>query len=551
MKIQAEAGDPKGHAFREISAGEPERCVHCGLLAPAFRKSRKKIPCVPPEWRIFEKSEPDESDKWAAYHADSLAAKFFRSEDDTKSFLGADAGDGQNNRDQGWRGPIPILSLASTVGAPFDWESLNSFLPQRKIPPRVRSLPLKQKIDRTLNQMDGEPSCFLCDFVEIERDAIRREGHEYEGRIIKGLGHQMAFVVRDLLGSLRQTFPTLPGEAVADFLTSFNVFKHLRNFAERLKADPSLQTVLIRWDVSAALDFIQRQIASRAHTIRSQVESRPPAKGSVEIFEAPQPGVAAFLPPAGDEQMLTYPYGNLDAAGLNQDTPSFPKLREHLSRLGSSDDDLLKVEAGILDAEATLTRLLQGNRKEGEDFHAYLDPLFGVFAALFSESDWDESVEKTVLELLSDALIERVQSFKPPGGPERTADLSVPFGSFWVPAWFPAHLKRELTVPIKLWRAGAIRARLNRAGDRAETPGNAAPAGQQRGDGVQERAERRRAVVMPILAKKNWKRGKWATKAGVGKNSVYGYLNGSRSLSDANRKAMAEVLGLKPEQLPK
>jgi len=55
---------------------------------------------------------------------------------------------------------------------------------------------------------------------------------------------------------------------------------------------------------------------------------------------------------------------------------------------------------------------------------------------------------------------------------------------------------------------------------------------------------------MPILASKRWKRGKWATKAGVGKNSVYEYLDGRRTLSDENRKAMAEALGLEPTDLP-
>jgi hypothetical protein len=55
---------------------------------------------------------------------------------------------------------------------------------------------------------------------------------------------------------------------------------------------------------------------------------------------------------------------------------------------------------------------------------------------------------------------------------------------------------------------------------------------------------------MPILASKRWKRGRWATEAGVGKNSVYEYLDGRRTLTDENRKAMAEVLGLKPTDLP-
>ena len=64
------------------------------------------------------------------------------------------------------------------------------------------------------------------------------------------------------------------------------------------------------------------------------------------------------------------------------------------------------------------------------------------------------------------------------------------------------------------------------------------------------RATARQATVMPILKGKRWTRGKWAAKAGVGKNSVYEYLDGKRRLSTANRKAMAEVLGLTPEGLP-
>jgi hypothetical protein len=63
-------------------------------------------------------------------------------------------------------------------------------------------------------------------------------------------------------------------------------------------------------------------------------------------------------------------------------------------------------------------------------------------------------------------------------------------------------------------------------------------------------AEARKAVVLPLLARKDWRRGRWATEAGVGKNCVYEYLEGKRRLSSPNRKAMAEVLGLKPEELP-
>jgi len=61
----------------------------------------------------------------------------------------------------------------------------------------------------------------------------------------------------------------------------------------------------------------------------------------------------------------------------------------------------------------------------------------------------------------------------------------------------------------------------------------------------------RQAFVMPILTARGWSRGKWGTKAGVGKNCVYEYLDGKRRLSPPNRKAMAEALGLKPKDLPK
>jgi hypothetical protein len=69
-------------------------------------------------------------------------------------------------------------------------------------------------------------------------------------------------------------------------------------------------------------------------------------------------------------------------------------------------------------------------------------------------------------------------------------------------------------------------------------------------ESVDERSERRRAVVMPILLLKRWTRCRWAAEAGVSKNSVYDYLSGERNLSIENRRAMAEEIGLSPEELP-
>jgi hypothetical protein len=70
-------------------------------------------------------------------------------------------------------------------------------------------------------------------------------------------------------------------------------------------------------------------------------------------------------------------------------------------------------------------------------------------------------------------------------------------------------------------------------------------------DPVSDRAQRRQAFVNPILKAKPWKAGKLATVAGVSKNSVYQYLDGTRAkISDENRKAIADALGVNLVELP-
>ena len=70
-------------------------------------------------------------------------------------------------------------------------------------------------------------------------------------------------------------------------------------------------------------------------------------------------------------------------------------------------------------------------------------------------------------------------------------------------------------------------------------------------EAIAERAARRQAVVDPILKERRWKHGRLATEAGLGKNSVYEYLDGTRvQITAENRKAIAEALGLRPDELP-
>jgi hypothetical protein len=76
------------------------------------------------------------------------------------------------------------------------------------------------------------------------------------------------------------------------------------------------------------------------------------------------------------------------------------------------------------------------------------------------------------------------------------------------------------------------------------------PSDTERAD-IADRAAKRQMVVNPILEKKRWRRGRLVTESGLGKATVYGYLDGTRSwITPENRRAMADALGIETETLP-
>jgi hypothetical protein len=112
---------------------------------------------------------------------------------------------------------------------------------------------------------------------------------------------------------------------------------------------------------------------------------------------------------------------------------------------------------------------------------------------------------------------------------------------------FDMRLRSHLSNRLAFWEAKAHRRLAEQTGEPG-TPGLDMTA--DKDSSPSSRGQARQAIVMPILKSKRWTRGKWATKAAVGKNSVYEYLDGRRTLSASNRNAMAEALGLKPTGLP-
>jgi DNA-binding XRE family transcriptional regulator len=281
------SNDPQGHEFMRVRAGQPERCGHCDLLLSAFIDSEKTIPCpVPPELRPTEEPEPDVSDTYATYQADKLfAVKFFKTEDHANAFLRDDAGYGISNEDQRWRGPIPVHSPDKPGGQRFDWQLLN----MKEIPWR-QALTLRQKIGITLKGLDPTPTCFLRGFRVIGADASRRPGHQYEGsvRVIEDVVPRLFEVALDLLSALKCQFPKASRHAVADLMTSLNVFRHLAETGKEMVDDlddekvddlDSLQDNSVRYGgelpgnrLDSALDFVLRHLASQAHEIRSEAQ---------------------------------------------------------------------------------------------------------------------------------------------------------------------------------------------------------------------------------------------------------------------------------------
>jgi hypothetical protein len=143
--------------------------------------------------------------------------------------------------------------------------------------------------------------------------------------------------------------------------------------------------------------------------------------------------------------------------------------------------------------------------------------------------------------------------------------LSAPVSFTWLldDPWFMSEIIRSVDERVQHWKNHLIDGRQPAEAPRISASSQSdmldpRPASREHARALppdeesseRSRAAARQAVVMPILASKRWKRGRWATKAGVGKNSVYEYLDGRRTLTDENRKAMADVLGLEPTDLP-
>lgn len=221
-----------------------------------------------------------------------------------------------------------------------------------------------------------------------------------------------------------------------------------------------------------------------------------------------------------------------------------------------------RIKEGLADAHADV---VESGKEDGDRVReACMKKAFALFAAeyldagLLTESMMKESLPQNVYDAA-------VSGAWATGTLERNSVCTLRFGHYWVPASIPKML--EASFEAQAWRLRGklevkTRSVASESGpDPAVTSEAAAdPAQDKPHDRIEapsheqviaERAAIRRAIVMPILNKKRWKPGRLVTKAGIGKNSVYQYLDGTRAtITDENRKAIAHALDLEPADLP-
>jgi hypothetical protein len=188
-------------------------------------------------------------------------------------------------------------------------------------------------------------------------------------------------------------------------------------------------------------------------------------------------------------------------------------------------------------------------------------------AGLLTESMLGEAIPRMVYEAA-------VSGSWQTGSLSKNSGCTLQYGRYWVPPGIPQMLTDLFRAPVYRWRA-RLEAKPGSAAPSTAQPsgrelqpqalarpkGNSSEQGERRlgarratpssHESNLARAARRQAVVQPILERKRWTRGRLATKAGVGKATLYGYLDGTRArISTENRKAIADSLDLKPEALP-
>jgi len=183
------------------------------------------------------------------------------------------------NKDQGWEDPVPVVGISS--GTKCSSRSFSEFLPATEIFPATQDM--NDLLNRIFDGMMPDYTCLLAEqwlFGEMEKDAMKRVGHQFEGRKHKNVVEIVLKSLYDFEHSLSLFHPNASCEAIAKFWTSWNVQRHLAEFTERIKESPTVLSLTRepRTDARSAGEQMKIELAVYAHEIS-------PAKSAEETAD--------------------------------------------------------------------------------------------------------------------------------------------------------------------------------------------------------------------------------------------------------------------------
>jgi DNA-binding transcriptional regulator YiaG len=191
------------------------------------------------------------------------------------------------NRDQGWGNPIPIVSVP--VGAKCNFRLFRDFYPVSDLNP-VPPEDLRAIIERVFSGNMPDYTCLLSShwrFEDITKDAARRVGYEFEGRRHGSIAEITLKAIYDLERSLLLFFPDTTCAALAKFWTSWNVQRHLAEFAHRVQKSRIAEQYSREPHVAAraARELMNVQLAVYVHEITATgvTDSDPAVTKNLQI----------------------------------------------------------------------------------------------------------------------------------------------------------------------------------------------------------------------------------------------------------------------------
>jgi hypothetical protein len=174
------------------------------------------------------------------------------------------------NRDRGWASPVPACPVLP--GAACDRRFRDFYPISELVPAPPQSI--DSIVDRVFESTLPEHTCLLATdwrFEEIVKDAARSVGYEFEGRKHENIAQILLKALHDLERSVLRFHANLSFDAASKFWTSWNLQRHMAEFADRVARSAAVRPLSRdpHQDARAAREQMNVQLAVYAHETSS------------------------------------------------------------------------------------------------------------------------------------------------------------------------------------------------------------------------------------------------------------------------------------------